>query len=301
MEIRWNESRRTPWEGAAAAAPWQQHWAYGAACAALGSKVLRAEISDGSRPLALAQFVCRSFLGVAHAAVCTRGPVWLDATDAAARAEAYGLLRRTIPLPRLRGVFLTPEAGAPERPALSQARLAEVMTPYSTAILDLTADPATLRAAQKGKWRNRLVQAEAAGLRVTRTRGAPDWLLAEETAQQRARRYAALPPALVPAWAEVGGRDSVLTLTAHQGAQPVAAMLFLVHGTGATYHIGWSNEAGRALSAHNLTLWRGIKALRRQGVTRLDLGGLNTADTPGIARFKLGSGATLTTLCGTWM
>ena len=301
MEVRWNDRSAANWTRATGRAAFQQHWAYGAACAALGSRVLRATVSDAGRPVARAQFVCRSFLGLAHAAVCTRGPVWCADLAAIERGAVYRALGRSIPLPRLRGVFFTPDHGREERSALSGARLTEVMTPYATAMLDLTRPPDALRAAQKGKWRNRLVHAEAAGLRVTRSRGAPGWLLAEEEAQQRARRYAALPAALVPAWAEAGGRDSVLTLTAHRGPEPLAAMLFLVHGRGATYHIGWSSRAGKALSAHNLTLWRALGALRRLGVERLDLGGLNTADTPGIARFKLGTGARLTSLCGTWL
>ena len=302
MEILWDQTRRAVWDRAAAGAPWQQHWGYGAACSALGSHVIRAEVRLDGQAIALAQFICRRFLGLAHAAVCTRGPVWLADSGEAARRDAYRLLRRTAPLPRLRGLFLTPESEM-EDPALSAARMAQVMTPYSTAVLDLTRDLDDLRAAQKGKWRNRLVHAERSGLTVRPLKarpGALDWLLAAETAQQRAKRYAALPPALIPAWQEAEGKDSLLTLAAEEAGEITAAMLFLIHGTGATYHIGWSNAAGRAVSAHNLLLWRAIKSLKRRKIRWLDLGGLNTEDTPGIARFKLGSGARLHTLCGTW-
>ena len=40
--------------------------------------------------------------------------------------------------------------------------------------------------------------------------------------------------------------------------------------------------------------------LQQQGVTDLDLGGINTHDLPGISRFKLGTGGRVLTLAGTY-
>ena len=88
--------------------------------------------------------------------------------------------------------------------------------------------------------------------------------------------------------------------TARKGDDTVAAMLFLVHGRRATYHLGWSSPEGKRTNAHNLTLWQAIRKLKARGLGQIDLGGLNTEDVPGIARFKLGSGARVKTLCGTW-
>lgn len=276
----------------------QQDWAYGAACAALGSRVMRAEIVSNGQTRALAQLVHRRFLGCLHAVVCTRGPVWLT-EDRAEQAEVLQLLRRAIPLPRLRGLFMTPDTDDPAVPR--QAGLDRVMTPYATALLDLTRSPDDLRAGMHQKWRNRLVQAERAGLIVRRTDTRPEayqWLLEEEAAQQRTRRYVALPPALPAAWQHGGG--TLRVYTAEAAGTPVAAMMFLIHGRRATYHIGWSHAAGKQVSAHNLILWTAMRKLARAGVEELDLGGLNTEDAAGIARFKLGSGARLRTLCGTW-
>ena len=302
MEIRWNRTTRARWDKAARHAPWQQHWAYGVACEAMGSEVLRAEICLSGQTIALAQMVTRRFLGLATAAVCTRGPFWVTPQPDDVRARAYRLLRRSAPIRRPRGIFLTPEAPAAEHSILSTARLARVMTPYSTARIDLTESTDVLRARMRGKWRNRLVHAEGTGLRVIPQRPRPgsyDWLLDAETAQQRTKRYQALSPDLVPEWQTAAGHDSVAVFTAST-TERVAAMLFLLHGRGATYHIGWSDAEGRRTSAHNLLLWRAIKSLKRRGIQSLDLGGLNTVDAAGIARFRLGAGADLKTLCGTW-
>jgi lipid II:glycine glycyltransferase (peptidoglycan interpeptide bridge formation enzyme) len=78
-------------------------------------------------------------------------------------------------------------------------------------------------------------------------------------------------------------------------------MLFLVHGSTATYHVGWTGDAGRCASAHNLLLWRAMEALQRRGVRRIDLGLLDTVNTPGLARFKLGAGRVPHRLGGTWL
>lgn len=299
MDAAWNTIDQHMWERHTANAAMQQDWAYGAACTALGSRVLRAEVRDGRTPIALAQLVHRRIAGFLNAVVCTRGPVWLGNPPPDVRKQALQTLRRTLPLPRLRGLFITPDTANPS--AMRAARMTQVMTPYVTATLDLTRPATDLRAAMHQKWRNRLAAAERAALTIRRIDRRPDhyrWLIEAEQAQQHARRYAALPPALVPRWAQAGG--SVRVLTAEHGGAVVAAMVFLLHGKRATYHIGWSNPDGKRLSANNLLMWSAIGKLRRAGITDLDLGGLNTDDLPGIARFKLGTGAEVKTLCGTW-
>ena len=279
----------------------QQGWAYGAACAALGSRVLRFEIRRGRETLGLAQVVHRRLLGCLDAVVCTRGPVWVGTPAPDERASALVALRRAMPRGRLRGFFVTPEAVEDESSVLRQSGLARVMTPYTTATLDLTRPEAELRAAQHQKWRNRLAVAERAGITIKRADRRPDlfqWLLDIEARQQKTRKYNALPPMLVTAWHQAGGDMRVL-VAEHEGER-IAAMLYLCHGQRATYHLGWSGPEGKRLSAHNLLLWHAVRKLKALGIRELDLGGLNTEDVPGIARFKLGTGAQVKTLCGTW-
>jgi lipid II:glycine glycyltransferase (peptidoglycan interpeptide bridge formation enzyme) len=77
-------------------------------------------------------------------------------------------------------------------------------------------------------------------------------------------------------------------------------MLFLIHGRVASYHMGWADEQGRQLSAHNALLWESVTHLQGLGIEVLDLGGVNTHDLPGISRFKLGTGGQAITLAGTY-
>jgi lipid II:glycine glycyltransferase (peptidoglycan interpeptide bridge formation enzyme) len=82
--------------------------------------------------------------------------------------------------------------------------------------------------------------------------------------------------------------------------QRCAGMMFLLHGSTATYHLGWTDDIGREHSAHNLLLWQACALLAERGVRLLDLGGANTVANPGLARFKLGSGGRVVTWVGTY-
>ena len=78
-------------------------------------------------------------------------------------------------------------------------------------------------------------------------------------------------------------------------------MLLVRHGAAATYEAGFASARGRELSATNLLVWQALLELKRRGVRWLDLGGLNTDRAPDIARFKLGLGAEVGTLAGTFV
>ncbi len=162
--------------------------------------------------------------------------------------------------------------------------------------------PEVMRAALKGKWRNRLVRAEAAGLTLNRyplpTRR-PHWLVQAATRQARARRYRLWPTPLTCAYASTHRRAS-LVFEASQNGTPVAAMLFLRHGSTATYHMGHTTAAGRALGAHTLLMWQAMHHLYRKGHRWIDLGLIDTEDAAGLARFKLGTGAQAVRTGGTW-
>lgn len=303
MRADWTPIPKPDWDALAAYAPLQQHWAFGAAMRRMGAGIRRAVVWDGDTPVALAQFTVRNVYNLADWALCTRGPHWLAPLEESAKAEIYHELRRTAPLRRPRAIFFTPdEEGSPL--ALRLAGLRRVMTGYSTALLDLRRDPDEALAAMDGKWRRRMRAAERTELRLQPNGLKPgqyDWLLRAEQAQRTAKGYAALPTELTPAYQEASGEPRALRIfRADLGRKPAAAMLFLLHGRVATYHIGWAGEEGRKRGAHNLILWNAMRELAAAGIETLDLGGVNTESGAGIARFKLGSGGRPITLCGAY-
>ncbi len=202
---------------------------------------------------------------------------------------------------RRAGLHRTPLIINPDTPTpqLSEIGAVPLVSPVSVADLDLTGD---LRAQLHQKWRNRLTYGESQSLRMTRQNMPLDpkhWLLTATQAQQRARRYKTWPVPLTLAYAQANKGQAKL-FTAFADTTPVAAILILCHGDSATYHLGHTTARGRHHCAHNLLMWEAMVWLARKGHRNLDLGLISTEDSPGLARFKLGTGARPRRLGGTW-
>jgi hypothetical protein len=271
----------------------------------LGVGVLRALVEQDGTPVALAQFIVRRLVGgLANMALCSLGPVWLQPLSGADKARVYKALKKTIPLKNLRVVAFTPlEAQGPELGLSSWRR---VMTGHSTVTLDLQPDPETLRAQLDGRWRYSLARAEESPLiihRVGTNAGQYRWLLDAEMQQREQRGLHGLPlhffDLYVPSRQQPA--KTILTMRADVGRNRVAGMMFLIHGEAATYQVGWTSDTGREQNAHNLILWNAIQELRERGVRKLDLGGVNTTRSAGIARFKIGTGGQVLSCAGTYI
>lgn len=196
--------------------------------------------------------------------------------------------RAALTLPEARRLARFPGATILTAP-LRGPGLVPLITPRHHAEWDLSPEPEALRRGLHGKWRNALRRGEALHLGQDDPRALAD-LLAREAEQARHRHYRNLPAGFVAHWP--GPR--VLLHLRHKGVLE-AAMLVLIHGAAATYHIGWTSAAGRARQAHRAMLWQAALHLRAAGVRRLDLGAVDSSN-PGLARFKLGTGARLSDL-----
>ena len=214
-------------------------------------------------------------------------------------------MKKSIPTRMFRVTLFSPDLPLAELDPVSVRGMQRVMTGYSTVVLDLTQQEATLRENLDRKWRNRVFRPQrSAQLDVQLKADLRDcrFLLERETEQRKTRNFHGLPTDFVPAYIEAHAQPArayLMATTRHQG-RVIAAMLFLLYGSGATYHIGWSDEEGRKLSAHNVMLWQAMLHLKKQGVQRLDLGGINTHDLSGISRFKMATGGQVLTLAGTY-
>lgn len=198
-----------------------------------------------------------------------------------------GGLRR---LARWPGVTLaTPED------AVAGFGLVPLVTPMHHAIWRLGPD---LRAGMARNWRGHLAQAERAGVRVRRgDRGTLAALVAAEAAQRVIRRYRALPEGFTLSLPE----NCLRLWKWRQAGALQAAMCFVVHGATASYHLAWGSDAARATGVHGLMLTRAAEALWAEGVRWLDLGSVDAERAPGLARFKLGTGAELKRLGATML
>lgn len=321
MEIAWDPRHSPAWDELheACVGPLQQHYAFGQAMQALGSTCLRARISQDGELFGIAQFMTRRPLGLLGLALCSRGPVWRAGTSPQIQVDACRLMAGSVETRRPRFALFGPEEGPvatseiSDEPPPTKSRglngLTRVFTGDATVLIDLTRSDDQLRRSLHPKWRNRLVAAEASPLKFQRVGEKPaqyQWLLEREGLQRQARAYRALPASFVPAWqvaiASISpDRSAMLTVRCDLGREAVAAMMFLLHGRSATYHLGWSNDEGRQHNAHNLLLWRAFALLREQGIEQLDLGGVNTQRGATLARFKLGAGGRVAVNPGTYL
>lgn len=312
LSISWNQTPRGDWDTAhaAGAGTYQQDWAYGVALktASPGVEVLRAAVRRGDGAiLALAQIVARPFALVGRFALCTHGPVWVGEVSWEEKREAYGLLRKGLPQRWPRLLVLTPdeEAGA------GLKGMSRVMTGDATVLVDLARDEAALKSDMESSWRNKLNKAERSDLVVQKAGTKPAqyrWLLEAEAKQRQKRGYRAMPLEMTETWqdakAEGASGDKgagIAVFRADIKRDAAAGMLFLIHGSRATYHVGWTSEEGRANAAHNLILWTAMKELKARGVKVLDLGGVNTQSGAGIARFKLETGGKVLVRAGAYV
>lgn len=305
----WDEAlRRSPCPTA-----YQQSSAYAAAATALGARIEQFAImrEGGTTPIALAQIHIKRVLRFYHIALCMRGPVWCGNISEEEKIATYKLLKseisKMIRMPR--ALLWMPETEPHE--TMRAMKMKRVMTGYHTIMINLSQSEEMLLTAQDGKWRNRLRAAQKSELTITHGGKTPKpakygWLLEKEVEQSARIGYAALTPALVPAFqaaAPSGKADNLYYIQATdptRGTEPIGAMLFLLHGNTATYHIGWASEEGKAKNVHNLLLWEAMLALKKRGIHWLDLGGVSD-DSAGIKRFKLGAGGKVVSLAGTYL
>lgn len=307
MDVKWERLPQAEWEefhsthhGAL-----QQAWLYGEALISLGVRVERAMVWEDGRLLVVAQFMCKRVLGYLSVASCTRGPVWHPDMTPKQRAAIYKRLRQSLPVPWLKVVLFSPDRTADQLDPAETQGLSRVMTGYATVLLDLKQSLPTLKAGLEGKWRNRLTKAlstEKIRFHVQPSLKRCQWLLGKELDQREAKKFHGLPTQFVQAYIAAASdpRQAFAVAYAERGKNTVACMLFLIHGRVASYHIGWADDEGRQLSAHNALLWESVAYLQAMGVDVLDLGGVNTHDLPGISRFKLGTGGRAIILAGTY-
>lgn len=239
-----------------------------------------------------AMILRRRFWPFGTVAFTSRGPRWVSGTTATQQVDA------------LRGSRLhvvNADGTAPD--VLRRAGFRQFKAAASVTMLATHTDPDTQLRQCHQKWRNAYRQGTRQNPNTRHAAfdpAADAWLFSADRAQQKAKGYRALPPAIVQAMA-AQDRKSVMVSQLMQGPTPVAAMLFLIHGHAATYQIGVTTSAGRLARAHHVLLMQAVGKLAKRGVRQIELGLHQPKLTPGLAHFKQGSGAQIHTLGGTWI
>ena len=283
------------------AVPLEQAWHYGEAIAAVSRNGIRRAIvfRDGD-PVGALQVAERILPAGIRLVRIVRGPVIPDAA-AATPGEIARAIRAGFPRWSRTLLFWMPDL-PPEDAGRTLTPIGKrpMTAPYATAWLDLSASPEELRKRLRGNWRNQLRKAEANPPDVwNRSRPADiDRFVAGYASERRRLRYRGPDEALARCIFDRFGRQALL-LQAVSSGTTIASALFLRHHGSATYYLSWTRPEGREKSFSNYLIWQGILLLKKSGTGWLDLGGLNAA-APGVASFKLGTGAQPKITSGTW-
>lgn len=285
-----------------------QHFPYAQANRAInqtGAKHGRVLIDD--QPAGLVQIgevgVLRNMV---HAVSLDRGPLWFPGYGSSDHvAGFFSSFAEQFPKRIGRKLRVLPEAKdtAPNRKSLTQAGYSrrEDVPGYQTIWLALDQDTETLRAKLNGKWRNILSKSERSGLTVSE-----DWsastaghFLQTYEADRSEKRYEGPSVKLLLALLKhMVPREEAVIFNARSGDEDVASILVLLHGTSATYQVGWTTAAGRKLGAHHNLLWHAVVQLKARGILDFDLGGINDDSAAGVKKFKQGLGGKEITLVG---
>ncbi len=309
-EIEWNGASEADWRRtleACGRSTVEQTWGHGVASAEIGFAVDRGIVVAADGPVGLVQAITKRFFGLATVTQIIRGPLWVEGgIGDAEKAQVLGHLRGRYTKGRLRFVYWVPEmADSPDaRRMMRETGLRRVVTGYSSAWVDLAPDEDRILEKMSSQWRNMLRRGAEAQLSIRMSNGGRDLdlLLQNYDTERRQRRYRGPSGGFIKALVEgTGVRGDIVVASAYREKSFLAGVLVIRHGASATYQAGWTSTEGRDARAHNTLLWRCMQTLRKQGVRWLDVGGLDTTNAAGIARFKLGLGGEVFTLAGSYL
>jgi hypothetical protein len=261
--------------------PLQQHPSFAAALGLMGRDTTLVDVAGAAPVLTIQRFGLR---------LASRGPVWADQSSAQSGALRQGRLH-----------LINSDGGDSE--VLKRAGFRRITRPQQVAEWSLEGTAEDRMRRLKGKWRNALRRSwdSPQTIRVERFSSTRHmWLLNADLHQQKEKRFRSLPHSFLHAFAAANRKKVLVFLSSLKGG-PIAAIVVLIHGAVATYHLGWTSPAGRWHKAHNALLMRAADHLAQRGIARLDLGAVDWNTTPGLARFKAGTGAQIRSLGGGWM
>lgn len=160
---------------------------------------------------------------------------------------------------------------------------------YQSIWLDLTGSQDDLRMRLDKKWRSTLKKAEKQKLNIIPdpTGESLEWFLKNYMKDRLEKSYANASPKFLRYMYKYSypGREAFI-LTAYVGKEATASILIFVHGTSATYQVGWSRQKGRDMNATYLLLWQAMIVMQGRGVTDFDLGGIDEEHAAGLTSFK---------------
>ncbi len=295
-----------------------QHWQYAAAKESTDNlEAVRFLVSDEmGNPVALAQFLTKTFSFIGGVARMNRGPIligdYLNSENTKVVSEVMSALKAEAKKRRWWLMQVAPEMQNSETAfqSLNSIGFRKLpIEPWASGLLSLVPKEDELLAGLHGKWRNCLRKGLRLGVAVKISNegsGDVDLLIKQYQKLQKEKGFSGIPDSLVYGLAGQnceGWKFNLFYATEDSESDIEKAMGILVtirHGDTSTYFIGATNDVGRKFQVNYVLLWKAILNAKDEGCKWFDIGGLNNTTPKGVAHFKNGLNAEMYSLVGEW-
>ena len=157
-----------------------------------------------------------------------------------------------------------------------------------SAWVDLQQPEEALRGMLKSRWRNQLTAAEKTGMTIQEKDLSTDDIIKAYKEYMEQKSFRGIPPEMLGELLKSKDTPLITYSARNRAGELLAFNIAYVHGTAATYLIGWMNDAGRKDNANNYLLYHMMLSLKETGIRWFDLGGIDDIHTEQIAKFKRG-------------
>ncbi|EMF83265.1 FemAB domain protein [Leptospira weilii serovar Topaz str. LT2116] len=298
LNVEWNSITHDEWEELFKKienSNLLQSWVYGESKENCENwKVRRGIFTFENQKIAIVQVLEKSVLGIFKVYRINRGPLFLSEVNSNLKELVFKELAKFGNLLKGSILLFNPEAVLYGRFLILMKKIGfyeNNSPPWVSAFIDLTKDLNFLRQNLDSKWRNMLTNSEKNDL--TLEVGSGDflfrWMLDKYDELTSSKNFSGISRnMLLQIRKSQSGKDAFLILRAIYQNEFVSGVCIAIHGSSATYLIGWNGDLGRKLRANHFLLWNSVIQLKQKGYVSFDLGGIDQERTPGIAEFKLG-------------
>jgi lipid II:glycine glycyltransferase (peptidoglycan interpeptide bridge formation enzyme) len=276
-----------------------QSWDYGEAKRELeGWKIKRSVYYINQKPVALLQLLQKNILGFIKISRINRGPILLNFIT---ESEKYYLINSISKLGNIfkcKLLFIAPNllfSGQNFFYLYHNNFIKYSKTIWQSSLIVLTNKTDDIRKSLDGKWRNLLTLSEKNELQVEYgdQQHLFDWVLDKYSESMIEKGFQGPSVEFLSILNKQikqnsNNSNSLLVFRAIKNGHPVGGICIILHGSVATYLLGFSTIEGRALNSTYFLLWQSINHLKDNNLIFFDLGGIDLVNTPGVAHFKLG-------------
>jgi hypothetical protein len=266
-----------------------QSWAYGEAQKkSLNLSVKRYLISINNSPKGIVQVLSKKLIFFNYNRI-NRGPLFFDGlNDLDQKNIILKLFNKFNNLKNFNFLSYSPEIQFNENNILFNY-INDIFyfncPTWKSSTIDLLNTEENLKSKLDSKWRNLLNASQREKLLVKEESNLfqLNKLIDLNILDQKKKNYKGVNSTLLKTYLS---NSKFIILNAYHKDKLISSICISIHGTTATYLIGWSDDMGREKRSMNLLLWNSIIYLKKYGYKFYDLGGLDRSVSYGIYKFK---------------